>query len=107
MSSLWEQRAARNESLFREVNANIASLEERYGDSPGQPVYICECANAGCAEQLSVEPDVYRRVRAQPRWFLLVPGHEDPEIERVVERRPGYLIVEKTGTAGAVAEHLQ
>ena len=103
MSSLWEQRAARNESLFREVNKNIALLEERHGDSD-EAVYICECANSGCAEQLAVEPEVYRRVRQESRWFLLVPGHEDPQIERVIERHRGYLIVEKTGAAGEVAE---
>ncbi len=104
MSSLWEQRAARNESLFREVNKNIAVLEERYGTPTEEPVYICECANAGCADQIAVEPDVYRRVREQPRWFFLVPGHEDPQLERVIERHPGYLIVEKTGIAGEVAK---
>jgi hypothetical protein len=107
VSSLWEQRAARNEALFREVNKNIAVLEEQHGSAPLEPVYLCECANAGCAEQLAVEPDAYRRVRENPRRFFLVPGHEDPQIERVVERHPGYLVVEKTGIAGAVAEREQ
>jgi hypothetical protein len=103
VSSLWEQRAARNESLFREVNKNIAVLEERHGSTSTEPVYICECANAGCAEQLAVEPEVYRRVRENPRWFFLLPGHEDPKLEEIVERHPGYLVVEKTGIAGDVA----
>lgn len=107
MSSLWEQRAARNESLFREVNRNIAVLEERHGSPNEEPIFVCECANAGCAEQLAVEPEVYRRVRENPRWFFLIPGHEDPQLERVVERHPGYLVVEKTGIAGEVAEREQ
>lgn len=107
MSSLWEQRAARNESLFREVNRNIAVLEERHGSTPAEPVYICECAKAGCVDQLAVEPEDYRRVRENPRWFFLVPGHEDPQLERIVERHPGYLVVEKTGVAGDVAERAQ
>lgn len=107
MSSLWEQRAARNESLFREVNKNIAVLEERFGETSDEPVYICECANTACADHLAVEPEIYRRVRENPRRFFLVPGHEDPQLERVVERHPGYLIVEKTGTAGEVAERVE
>jgi hypothetical protein len=107
VSSLWEQRAARNEALFREVNENLARLEERHGTTVTQPVYICECANAGCAEQIAIDPDAYSRVRAQPRLFFVRPGHEDPQIERVVERHDDYLVVEKTGAAGEVAEHTQ
>ena len=104
MSSLWEQRAARNEALFREVNENIARLEERHGTTTAEPVFLCECANADCAQQVAATPDVYARVREQPRQFLVIPGHEEPELERVVERHPDYLIVEKTGAAGEVAE---
>jgi hypothetical protein len=107
MSSLWEQRAARNESLFREVNANIARLEERHGTTAAEPVFLCECANADCAEHLAVEPDVYARVREQPRQFLVLPGHEEPQLEQVVETHRDYLIVEKIGVAGEVAEQTQ
>ena len=35
---------------------------------------------------------------------MIVPGHEVPEAERVVETHDGYAIVEKTGEAGDVAE---
>jgi hypothetical protein len=37
----------------------------------------------------------YEAIRAEPTCFVVVPGHERPEIERVVERHPAYLIVEK------------
>ena len=104
MSSLWEQRAARNEALFREVNENIARLEERHGTTATKPAYVCECANAGCAEQFAIDPETYRRVRRQPRLFFVRPGHEGPQLERIVERHENYLIVEKTGEAGEVAE---
>lgn len=104
MSSLWEQRAARNEALFREVNENIARLEERHGTTATEPVYVCECADAGCAEQITIAPETYRRVREDPRLFFVRPGHEDPQLERIVEQHDGYLIVEKTGAAGEVAK---
>jgi hypothetical protein len=107
MSSLWEQRAARNEALFREVNENIARMEERHGTTTAEPVFLCECANADCAMHVPAGPDVYVRVREQPRQFLVLPGHDDPQLERVVERHRDYLIVEKTGAAGEVAEQTQ
>jgi len=104
MSSLWEQRAARNESLFREVNENIARLEERYGGSATQPVFICECSNDSCTEHVAVDEETYRRVREHPRRFLVLPGHVDDLVEAVIETTAEYLIVEKTGAAGNVAE---
>jgi hypothetical protein len=107
MSSLWEQRAARNEALFREVNENIARLEERHGSTTSEPAFLCECANADCTDHVSVESEVYIRVREQPRLFIVIPGHEDPQLERIVERHRNYLIVEKTGIAGEVAEQTQ
>jgi hypothetical protein len=102
--SLWEQRAARNEALFREVNENIARLEERHGATITEPVFICECANDGCTEQFAVNLDTYQRVREQPKLFFVLPGHQDPQLERVVETHGDYLVVEKTGEAGEVAE---
>jgi hypothetical protein len=36
-------------------------------------------------------------VREHPLRFLVAPGHEDLDSESVVERREGYLIVEKYG----------
>jgi hypothetical protein len=107
MSSLWEQRAARNEALFREVNENIAKLEERHGTTSTQPVYICECADSGCTEQIAIDSETYGRVRAEPRFFFVRPGHQDPQLERVVETHSGFLVVEKTGAAGEVAEQTQ
>ena len=107
MSSLWEQRAARNEALFREVNENIARLEELHGSTGGYPVFVCECANAECTDHFAVEREVYARVREQPRQFFVLPGHQDAELEKVVETHRNYLIVEKLGAAGAVAEQSQ
>jgi len=105
--SLWEQRAASNEALFREVNENIARLEEGFGDTMTEPAFVCECADNGCTEQLSVDLEAYERVREDPRRFFVLCGHQRPELERVVETHGEYLVVEKTGEAGEVAEQTQ
>jgi hypothetical protein len=107
MSSLWEQRAARNEALFREVNENIARLEERYGGAATQPGFICECSSGSCTEHVPIDEEAYQRVRENPRRFVVLPGHVDGTLESVVETHPGYKIVEKTGVAGEIAEHTQ
>ena len=95
-----EERAARNEVLFREVNGQIERIEDRFGRPPRYSL-VCECAAADCADSIEVEHDVYHRVRQSELQFLLAPGHEHLEIERVVERRPRYVIVEKIGAAAS------
>jgi hypothetical protein len=67
-------------------------------------MFVCECADDACIERLTLDPDAYTRVRSEPRWFIVLPGHEDPALERVIETHGSYLIVEKTGAAGQVAE---
>lgn len=99
--SLWEERAARNEALFREVNEQVNALAS---DSHGSAEFLCECGNADCTERVHVPLRLYEQIRTNPRAFLLVPGHENDEFETAVERGVGYLVVEKEGTAGRIAE---
>jgi hypothetical protein len=91
-------RAAKNEELFREVNSNIAQLEERFG-SDRTIELICECERVLCHDVVEVELAAYADARSSPLRYFVVPGHEDPEIEKVVLRMPGYLVVEKFGEA--------
>ena len=103
--TLWEERAARNEALFRRVNEEIRDLDSRFGsDEDGS--FVCECADDGCVRRLPVPVDRYLAVREHPRRFIVWPGHEDSELETVVERRGEYLVVEKFGTPGEIAERL-
>lgn len=101
--SLWEERAARNEALFREVNEQMRSLSGRPGPGTDEMLFICECADEHCAERVAVPAAVYEAVRSNPRRFLILPGH-DNDVERVVDQADGYAIVEKEGVAGRVAE---
>ena len=90
-----EERAIRNEALLREVNVHIADLEERVND-PGELLpLLCECAQTGCMVPIEVDRATFEAVRESPVRFLVVPGHEQHDVESVIERHSGYLIVEK------------
>jgi hypothetical protein len=49
------------------------------------------------AVQLSLKD--YERLRSEPTHFGVIPGHELPDVERVVERHDHYFVVEKEGEA--------
>jgi hypothetical protein len=93
-----EERVARNERLFQEVNRQIEKLEESLG-RPETLTILCECSKKHCLDTLAVEPAVYRRVRSNPLLFFVVPDHEDLAVERVVEQTRTFLVVEKIGRA--------
>jgi hypothetical protein len=70
-----------------------AQLLEGETDTPGG--FICECDVADCTELIPMTLAEYEAIRAVPIRFAVVPGHELPEIETVVERHSAYLVVEK------------
>ena len=95
-------RIAHNETLFRDVNERIEAGQ--WPTERGAPVaFRCECGSLRCNLLLELTLDAYEEVRASATHFVLVPGHEIPEIERVVEREPDYVVVEKVGEAAEVA----
>lgn len=93
-----EERIARNEELFQEANRQIEKLEETLGRRETLAI-LCECSKKHCLDGLEVEPAMYQRVRSNPLWFFVVPGHEDLGVEKVVERSRSFLVVEKVGRA--------
>jgi hypothetical protein len=56
---------------------------------------VCECADPECTERVEAPLEAYEDVRADGARFLLVPGHEDERVEKVVERRRRYNVVRK------------
>ena len=66
--------------------------------------FRCECARLGCNLLVEVKLADYERLRSNPRHFVMIPGQEIPEVERVVEHGDGYLVVEKRDEAGEHAE---
>jgi hypothetical protein len=102
--SLWDERAARNEALFREVNERVEEIHDHYG-SGSTAEFVCECADDECLERLTVPVARYERVRSSPVLFCVAPGHERVEVEHVIEQGDGFLIVKKDNpTSAQIAE---
>lgn len=105
MSEEQARRVGLNESIFRQVNEQIESLNRDLGTEDRTMNAICECANGDCTERVEITVAAYEAVRADPRRYVIVAGHGLPEFESVVDGSNGYEIVEKEdGPAAELAE---
>jgi hypothetical protein len=102
-----EERIALNQATFREANERINAAAGVYAVDIPVP-FICECADPTCAEIVRLALSEYEEIRADSRHFLNVPGHQAAAqgAAAVVAEREGYVIAEKTGHAGEIAEAL-
>lgn len=101
-----EERLARNEALFREVNERVRAVAAQHGGEPHLYQFFCECSNVDCTFQLEATLGEYEAVRARPNRFLVAPDHWLPEVETVAERTDRWWVVEKHGDAAELAEEL-
>ena len=93
---------ARRQLVFREVNEHVAELDGDWSQT-GVSLFVCECSKPECAEVLEISPAEYDRVRSDSARFVVLPGHQLREAERVVEGNGRFLVVEKIGDAAAIA----
>ncbi len=94
----------RNEALFRAVNERIEDVSQTVPRDEQLMQFLCECDDKACAEKISATRAEYEAVRAVATHFIVLPGHEDPDIEHVVLQNERFLIVEKEGRAAQDAE---
>jgi hypothetical protein len=84
------ERIVQTEIFFRAINQEIALL-----DGTATTRYLCECGNSACAEGILLPPGALENLHSSPRHFVVLKGHEIPDVETVVDDADGYLIVRK------------
>ena len=101
-----EARAARNESISREINEGLEDAQA----SAGAPTFlrlVCECGQQQCDHLLALTLHEYEELREDPRRFAVARDHDRPEVELVVRETERFTVVEKReGTPAVVAEEL-
>lgn len=106
--SFSQRRLAENEVLFRDVNQQIAKGFKELGEIASEennqewvqeadkPIeFYCECSNIECRERIRLKPSQYGTIHKNSSQFVVLPGHNLPEIERIVSSEEDYLVVEK------------
>jgi hypothetical protein len=100
------ERIAKNEAVLRAVNRELEQAdEEEAGGAADQAIEVlCECGRKGCSGVIALTVAEYDDTHSQKDRFVVLRGHESTEMERVVEERPAYLVVDKFGEAEEIAE---
>jgi hypothetical protein len=100
------ERIAKNEEVFRAANRELEQAEKDLGPAAdGMLEVLCECGREGCNGVLKLTMSDYNAVHSQEDRFVVLPGHQSDEIERVVEDRGDYVVVDKFGEAEEIVEN--
>ena len=107
-SRLDQKRAAKNQFLFGAVNERVSDINKAHDLWVTLSDWFCECSARKCTTRIALTPQQYEAVRANPTHFIITPSREHlvPDMERVIDRRERYWVVEKVGGAAAVIEQL-
>jgi hypothetical protein len=106
-------RAAKNQSLLREVNERIEELAAGESSTMFEELRLartidlaCECMDETCTERVTLTVAEYEAIRADSNSFFVLSGHEVAEVEEVVREEDRYLVVSKLGAGAEMAEKL-
>jgi hypothetical protein len=114
-------RRAKNEVFFRQHNERVQAALENLRDGARQDGehrhytdhddllihFFCECSDENCHQRIRLSSSEYRSIHAKRNRFVLVPGHEVLDIERVVTKNSNYEVVEKRRQPPAKATKLR
>jgi hypothetical protein len=102
-----QERAAKNQSLFREVNERVKDVNDQFYAYTAVGDWICECADDTCTERIEMTLREYEHIRSAGTRFFVAPADEHvlADVEAVVERNDRYWIVEKTELSAVIAKN--
>lgn len=106
--TISERRMAENEVFFRTHNEeaikgfeDLEALAKEHGhdsfiDHSDDPLHFyCECSSASCRQRILVAPSYYIKIHKKRDCFIVLPGHQNPNIEKVVSVEEAFIIIQK------------
>ncbi|MEX2646758.1 MAG: response regulator [Gaiellaceae bacterium] len=81
-------------AFFRAVNDELVRLDSFA--ARGVRLILCECSRAGCSETLELTLAEYEAVRAHATRFLVAPGHELADVQRVLTQTERVAVIQES-----------
>jgi hypothetical protein len=95
------EQAAKNVSAFRRANEKLEERAGEFGFADERTPYLCECEDERCVKVVLLTPAEYEEVRAEPKRFLMVAGHQEVD-DVIVKQEAEFVVIEKRGEEGAL-----
>jgi hypothetical protein len=99
-----QHRSARNQLLFRSVNEQILNVTERFQSELSDLDLVCECADPSCTDTIRLAAEEFGQIDRAQNAFIVLRGHEDEQVEDVVDTRNDYIVVRKRSVAARIVE---
>jgi hypothetical protein len=94
-----KQRRAENEVVFKQHNMRIKQQISKVmpdsNKSSFRVGFVCECSDETCREKVEMTLAQFQKCSKSSKYFVLKPGHEQSDLERVIETSSSYSVVEK------------
>ncbi len=94
-----EERRKKNEIEFRDFNVANREALENVMDEESKVSFplgmVCECSNPNCFERIELTVAQRKEIRKDPLVFVIAPGHQDNQIEKVIDQHKYYALVKK------------
>jgi hypothetical protein len=105
MTGLSAERAARNESVFRDANERIEERLEELSLSDDRSPFLCECENPLCTQPVRLTAEEYEAVRAHPDRFVVATDHTIEDAD-MITRSDEFQVIQKRGAEASLAAQL-
>jgi hypothetical protein len=89
------RRIAENESRFRDINERLREDLRAVPEDGSAVAFVCECGRLDCSQQVTLTLEEYEAVRTASTDFAVVPGHEEGDVEDVVDVNERFARVRK------------
>jgi len=104
MPSRRTEQIARNESAFRALNESLEASVQRRRSERDLAGFVCECGDPDCEAMVRLDLATYESIRVDSQLFLVVPGHEAPDVESALDDGDGYVVVRKHEDAAEIVD---
>lgn len=108
MHPLSVRRLVENEMFFKQPNqavvqglsdleqlAETTDQQDLLPDTTQSIQFYCECSDETCRKRIAMTPRQYTDLHKNHNQFIVLPGHDVPQIERIVQSAKDYVVVEK------------
>lgn len=115
-----KRRLIENQVVFRRDNESVeqnfkalkelakeADQEYLIPDDDTALYFYCECSDEDCRKRIKLAPSSYEQIHKNRSRFIILSGHEAASVEKIVQKRPDFWVVEKFVQPPEVVANLQ